>query len=288
MMGPHDQQGEQGDMTERPPNRPITFLSDFGSADEFVGVVHGVMAVIAPGCRIIDLHHRIPAGNVRAGALALLRAIQYMPPGVALAVVDPGVGTDRRAIALETEWGHLVGPDNGLLSPATALLGGATAAHSIENPDFLLPGRGATFQGRDRFAPAAAALASGEAKLSELGPAVDAHTLTPLLLPLAEVEEGRVTGVAWWVDGFGNVQTNISPEDLAEAGIAPEGEVTVRVGTAEYQIPRTAAYGEVGEGEALLHEDSSGLMALAVRGGRADHRFHLSESTAITFTSTPP
>lgn len=272
-------------MTERPPNRPITFLSDFGFADEFVGVVHGVMAAIAPGCRIIDLHHRIPAGNVRAGALALMRAIQYMPPGVALAVVDPGVGTDRRAIALETEWGHLVGPDNGLLSPAAALLGGATAAHSIENPEVLLPGRGATFEGRDRFAPAAAVLAAGEAELAELGPAADPHSLTPLLLPLAEVEEGRVTGQAWWVDGFGNVQTNISPDDLAEAGIAPGDEVTVRVGSAEYQVPWTDAYGDVGAGAALMHVDSSGLMALAVRGGRADRRFHLTESTAVTFTS---
>lgn len=274
-------------MTERPPNRPITFLSDFGFADEFVGVVHGVMAAIAPGCRIIDLHHRIPAGNVRAGALALMRAIQYMPPGVALAVVDPGVGTDRRAIALETEWGHLVGPDNGLLSPATALLGGATAAHSIENPEVLLPGRGATFEGRDRFAPAAAVLAAGEAKLAELGPAADPHSLTPLLLPLAEVEEGRVTGQAWWVDGFGNVQTNISPDDLTEAGIAPGDEVTVLVGSAEYQVPWTAAYADVGAGAALMHVDSSGLIALAVRGGRADRRFHLTESTAVTFTSAP-
>lgn len=272
-------------MTERPPNRPITFLSDFGFADEFVGVVHGVMAAIAPGCRIIDLHHRIPAGNVRAGALALMRAIQYMPPGVALAVVDPGVGTDRRAIALETEWGHLVGPDNGLLSPATALLGGATAAHSIENPEVLLPGRGATFEGRDRFAPAAAVLAAGEAELAELGPTADPHSLTPLLLPLAEVEEGRVTGQAWWVDGFGNVQTNISPDDLTEAGITPEDEVTVRVGSAEYQVPWTAAYADVGAGAALMHVDSSGLMALAVRGGRADRRFHLTESTAVTFTT---
>ena len=272
-------------MTERPPNRPITFLSDFGFADEFVGVVHGVMAAIAPGCRIIDLHHRIPAGNVRAGALALMRAIQYMPPGVALAVVDPGVGTDRRAIALETEWGHLVGPDNGLLSPATALLGGATAAHSIENPEVLLPGRGATFEGRDRFAPAAAVLAAGEAELAELGPAADPHSLTPLLLPLAEVEEGRVTGQAWWVDGFGNVQTNISPDDLAEAGIVPGDEVTVLVGSAEYQVPWTDAYGDVGTGAALMHVDSSGLMALAVRGGRADRRLHLTESTAVTFTS---
>lgn len=277
-------------MIEYPPNRPITFLSDFGSADEFTGVVHGVIATIAPACRIIDLHHRIPAGNVRAGALALLRAIQYMPPGVALAVVDPGVGTDRRAVALETEWGHLVGPDNGLLSPAAALVGGVTAAHSIENPEVMLPARGATFAGRDRFAPAAAVLASGEAQLADLGPAADVHSLVPLLLPLAEVEEGRVTGQVLWVDGFGNVQTNISPEDLAEAGITPaseegeQGELTVRVGAAEHQVPWTTAYGDVPPGRPLAHVDSSGLVALAVRADRADRHFHLQEKTALTLS----
>ncbi len=273
-------------MTEYPPHRPITFLSDFGSDDEFAGVVRGVIATIAPHCRIIDLHHRIPAGNVRAGALALLRAIQYMPPGVALAVVDPGVGTGRRAVALETEWGHLVGPDNGLLSPAAALTGGVTAAHSIENPEVMLPARGATFEGRDRFAPAAAVLASGEATLADLGPAADMHSLVPLLLPLAEVEEGRVTGQAWWVDGFGNVQTNISPENLAEAGIAPQSgsELTVRIGAAEHQVPWATAYGEVPAGRPLAHVDSSGLIALAVRGDRADRHFNLQEKTTLTLT----
>ena len=267
-------------MTGTPP-RPITFMSDFGSDDEFVGVVHGVIATLAPHCRVIDLNHRIPRGDIRAGALALLRAIQYMPPGVVLAVVDPDVGTRRRAIVVETSWGYLVGPDNGLLSPASAFLGGVTSAFSIENPDLMLPSTGRTFEGRDRFAPAAAVLASGEASPSDLGPQADPHALTPLLLPLSEVSDGQVAGQAWWVDTFGNVQTNISPEDLEEAGVSPGRRLVVRVGLMQYRVPWVGAYSDVKEGRPLFHIDSAGLMALAVRGGRADEHFTLAVGTSV-------
>lgn len=260
---------------------PITFMSDFGLDDEFVGVVHGVIATLAPSCRVIDLTHRIPRGDVQSGALALLRAVQYMPVGVILAVVDPGVGTARKAVALDTRRGYLVGPDNGLLSPAAAFLGGATAAYSIENPDVILPSRGRTFDGRDRFAPAAAVLAAGEAMPADLGPEIDPGALTPLLLPLSEVSDGQVAGQAWWVDGYGNVQTNISPEDLEEAGMAPGGRLAVRVGLMRYGAPWVDAYAEVEEGRPLLHVDSAGLMALAVRGGRADEHFTLGVGTSV-------
>ena len=138
---------------------PISVLTDFGLEDEFVGVVHGVLATVAPDSRVIDVAHAVAPGNVRAGALALMRSIQYLPQGVVMAVVDPGVGTDRRAIAAQTSWGYFVGPDNGLLSPAVALIGGATNVVSIENPDVMLPSQGATFHGRDVFAPAAGVLA---------------------------------------------------------------------------------------------------------------------------------
>ncbi len=270
-------------MTGRLP-RPITFMSDFGWDDEFVGVVHGVIATLAPPCRVIDLNHRIPRGDVRSGALALLRAVQYMPTGVILAVVDPGVGTGRRAVALDTPWGYLVGPDNGLLSPAAALLGGVTSAFSIENPDVLLPSTGRTFEGRDRFAPAAAVLASGEASLADLGPQVDPHTLTPLLLPLSEVSDGQVAGQAWWVDTYGNVQTNISPEDLGEAGMSPGERLVVRVGLMRYNVPWARTYSDVGEGRPLLYVDSAGLMALAVRGGRASEHFTLGLDTSLVIS----
>ena len=123
---------------------PISFLSDFGLQDEFVGVVKGVLYRISPASVVIDINHQIPAGDVRAGALSLSRAIQYLPPGVVLAVVDPGVGTVRRALAAATEFGVFVGPDNGLLSPAVAMVGGATVVHEITNPEMMIPGPGAT------------------------------------------------------------------------------------------------------------------------------------------------
>ena len=151
---------------------PISFLSDFGLADEFVGVVHGVVARLAPESRVIDVSHQVDRGNVRAGALALTRAVQYLPEGVCLAVVDPGVGTERRALAAQTPWGFFVGPDNGLLSPAVAMVGGASRMVSIENPEAMIPSPGETFHGRDVFAPAAALLASGEAAIEDLGPEV--------------------------------------------------------------------------------------------------------------------
>ena len=263
----------------------ISFLSDFGLRDEFVGVVHGVIATVAPRCRVIDVHHAIPPGDIQAGAIALMRAIQYLPAGVVLAVVDPGVGTGRRAIAAETQWGYFVGPDNGLLSPAVALIGGASRVVSIENPDVMLPTQGATFEGRDRFAPAAAVLASGEAALGDLGPDVNPDSLVPLLLPLSEVKGSEVAGVVWWVDVFGNAQTNVSPEDLGEAGMAPGQTVSLKVGSSEYPAPWVLSYAEVEEGEPLIHVDSSGLVAIAIRRGNAAEAMHLIEGTSAVFSA---
>ncbi|HEX6947868.1 MAG TPA: SAM-dependent chlorinase/fluorinase [Acidimicrobiia bacterium] len=261
---------------------PISFLSDFGHQDEFVGVVHGVIARVAPEARVIDIGHGFPPGNVRAAALALVRAIQYLPEGVCLAIVDPGVGTDRRAIAAETPWGFFVGPDNGLLSPAVSMVGGASSIVSIENPEVMIPSPGATFQGRDVFAPAAAVLASGEAKLADLGPRVSDDEVIPLLLPLTETDGASVTGEAWWVDRYGNVETNVSPEDLAGIGLAPGDVVTLRIGAGIHNIKWVKTYGEVDEGEPLLHVDSAGLMAIAVRDGRADEHFDLVAGVSVT------
>jgi S-adenosyl-L-methionine hydrolase (adenosine-forming) len=263
---------------------PISFLSDFGHLDEFVGVVHGVIYRLSPESRIIDITHGIPAGDVRAGALALTRAIQYLPPGIVLAVVDPGVGTARRAIAAATEFGFFVGPDNGLLSPAVALMGGAHSINSIENPEAMIPGPGATFQGRDLFAPAAALLASGEAALDDLGPPVDPASVMPLMLPLPKVELSMVIGEAWWVDIYGNVETNIGPDDLMVIGARPGGQVIVRIGATEHEGTWVEAFGDVGDGELAVHVDSAGLMALAVRGGRADEEMNAAPGMAVTFS----
>lgn len=262
--------------------RPISFVSDFGLVDEFVGVVHGVIARIEPELRVLDVTHGILRGDVRAGALALLRAVQYLPEGVALAVIDPGVGTDRRPIAAETPWGYFVGPDNGLLAPAVAMVGGASIIVALEDERFRVPSMGgATFDGRDVFAPAAAVLAAGQAPLTDLGPVLDSDAITPLLLPLVEPEVGGLRGEVWWVDQFGNAQTNVSPDDLLGIDLKPGDSVGLHVGTVEYELPWVAAYGDVAPAEALLHVDSYGLMAVAVREGSAAERLNLSERLPV-------
>ncbi len=264
------------------PYSPISFISDFGHSDEFVGVVHGVIAKIAPDVKVIDVTHGIQAGDVRGGALALLRAIQYLPEGVVLAVVDPGVGTARRPIAVQTDWGVFIGPDNGLLSPAVAMVGGASAAHALDNPEFVIPAAGSTFDGRDRFGPAAAVIAGGSASISELGSPIDPQNLTPMLLPLPEHDTGRVTGATWWVDHFGNVQTNLSPDDLDAIGIVRGGDVALTIGPADYALPFVEAYGDVASGSPMLIIDSQGLVALSVRDGRADEFFEIGVDRPVT------
>jgi S-adenosylmethionine hydrolase len=248
---------------------PISFLSDFGHADEFVGVVHGVIERISPGTRVIDVGHQVPRGNVRAGALMLLRAIQYIPDGVVLAVVDPGVGTDRRGVAVETERGFFVGPDNGILAPSVAMVGGAVRAVRLESEEFRLPMHGTSFDGRDVFAPAAAVLATGEANLEDLGTMVDPASLMSLLLPLVEHGDSVVQGEVWWVDGYGNAQTNISPEDMATVGIALGDTVMVRVGSTVHEVAWVDAYADAERGSPLIHADAHGLMTVAVSEGSA-------------------
>jgi S-adenosylmethionine hydrolase len=261
---------------------PISFLSDFGLRDEFVGVVHGVIARINPELRVIDITHGVPRGHVRAGALALLRAIQYLPNGVALAVVDPGVGTSRRGIAAQTGWGYFVGPDNGLLAPAVAMVGGADRIVSLEDPRFRIPAEGSTFDGRDVFGPAAAVLAAGEAELTDLGPEVTFESIMPLMLPLVETEGASVRGEVLWVDHFGNAQTNIAPHDLAGIGVSPGDDVIMRIGAVEHPLRWVDAYGDVATGEGLIHADSYGQIAVAVNGGRADDRYPIEDHVAVT------
>src|SRR5688500_1348412 len=188
----------------------ITFLSDYGTGDEFVGVVHSVIRSIAPHVTVIDLTHEIPAYDVRAGSLTLGRSAQYLCSGVVLAVVDPGVGTERRAIAVEVGDGqsYLVGPDNGLLASAVAMSGGVTAAVELTNPGYQLEAPGPTFAGRDVFAPAAAHLCNG-VPLAELGSALDPLSLRPGLMPLPREDDGALVAQVIWVDRFGNCQLNV-------------------------------------------------------------------------------
>ena len=244
----------------------ISFLSDFGHQDEFVGVVHSVVRSIAPEVAMVDLTHGIRPHDVRAGALALARSVEYLCPGVVLAVVDPGVGTDRRAVAVEVGDGVsvLVGPDNGLLASAVAMVGGASRAVELTNTDYQLPRLGSTFDGRDVFAPAAAHLAMG-VELTDLGPLVDPASLMPGLLPIIGVEDGALVMEALWIDQYGNVQLNIGADDLAEWG----DPFSLVVGDRRQTIAMRRAYRDIATNEVGAVIDSSGLVSLAVNGGSA-------------------
>ncbi len=242
----------------------VSFLSDYGLDDEFVGVVHSVIAGIAPHARIVDVAHGIKPHDVRAGGLALARAAPYLNPGVVLAVVDPGVGTDRRAVAVEVGGGTsvLVGPDNGLLGPAVAMTGGATRAVELLSERYRLqrqPDAGPTFDGRDVFAPAAAYLCNG-VPLDDLGPDVDVASLMPGMLPVSHFDGSELVAEVLWVDRFGNCQLNLSAEDIDELGPVLQIAAGDEVRTAE----RCDSYDAVGAGRVGLIVDSAGLVSLAV------------------------
>ena len=252
----------------------ISFLSDYGREDEFVGVCHGVIARRCPQARVIDLTHEVPPQDVRQGALVLASAAPYLPAGVHLAVVDPGVGASgtgaRRAVALgASEAGHaLVGPDNGLLMPAAEALGGAAEAVEVSGSPERLAGMSATFHGRDLFAPVAAALAAG-AQLSQVGEALDPSRLCPLDVSRARVRDGALRTHVLRSDRFGNLVLDARARDLGELGARPGSEVAVHHGHRLHIARIARAFADVAEGELLLYEDSQRLLALAVNRGSA-------------------
>jgi S-adenosylmethionine hydrolase len=259
----------------------VAFLSDYGLADEFVGVCKAVMLSLAPELTIVDLSHDVPAHDVRAGALTLVRSIQYLPEGIVLAVVDPGVGTDRRALAVETESGYLLGPDNGLLAPAVAMVGGARRAVVLSRPDFQLPAPGATFAGRDVFAPAAGYLASGVA-LEDLGDEVDPAGLTPGLVPLPNIEAGSIAGEVWWVDRFGNCQLNIGPEELEALGVQRGDPLEIRFRGEARMARWVHTFADAKPSELVLVVDSYGLLALVVDRRSAALDCSIGAGSAVT------
>lgn len=258
----------------------VSFLSDYGTTDEFVGVVTSVIRSIAPHAAVVDITHGITPHDVRAGALALVRSVQYLAPGVVLAVVDPGVGTDRRAVAVEVGDGEavFVGPDNGLLASAVAMVGGSGRAVELTNEDFQLPAPGPTFAGRDVFGPAAAHLCNG-VDLAELGPAVDPITLRPGILPLSRQEDDKLVGEVLWVDRFGNVQLNVDPDEIAAMG----ERVTLRWGAEQVRTARRArTYGALKAGEVGLVVDSYGLVSVALDRRSAADELRLRPGDAVT------
>jgi hypothetical protein len=246
----------------------ITFLTDFGLQDEFVGTCHGVIAGIAPDVRVIDVAHGIPPQAVLQGAVVLRNTIPYLPVGVHLAVVDPGVGGDRRAIAVRTRDGRaFVGPDNGLLLLA-ADDAGIAAAHELTAERYRLPDVSRTFHGRDVFAPAAAHLASG-VPIEELGPALDPAALVRLAVPEPEIGRSQLGATVLSVDRFGNVATNVRRRHVEELGVAPGDKVEIRLTLDRYYALVAGAFSDAPPGELILYEDPFGLITLAISRGDA-------------------
>ena len=243
----------------------IAFASDYGLSDEFVGVCKAVMLGLAPGVSILDLSHDIPAHDVRAGGLLLVRAVQYLPDETILvAVVDPGVGTARHLVGVEVTGGVLLGPDNGLLAPAVAMAGGARRVVSLDNPEYQLAAPGPTFAGRDILAAAAGHLAAG-VPLSELGSPLDAGTLVPGLVSLPEVRpDGSIAGEVWWVDRFGNCQLNIDPTEVGPEGAYPGARFEVHLSNGIRAARVVHTYSDAKPSELVLLVDSYGLLSLAL------------------------
>jgi S-adenosyl-L-methionine hydrolase (adenosine-forming) len=251
----------------------ITFLSDFGHQDDFVGTCHGVIKRIAPDVQIIDITHGIPPQHVLQGALVLCNTLPYMPEGVHLAVIDPGVGGQRRPLALRSGDGrYLVGPDNGLLLPAADRLGGVEVAHELANPAFALDSVSRTFHGRDLFSPAAAHLALG-VELEQLGPPVDPQALVRIEVPKPEVGHNRIRATILYVDHFGNIQLNLSPEHLEEADVLPGVTVELELALERYYAVAARTFADAGPGDIILYEDAYRNVAIAISGGSAAEMF---------------
>jgi S-adenosyl-L-methionine hydrolase (adenosine-forming) len=261
--------------------RFITFLTDFGLRDDFVGTCHGVMKRIAPDVQIIDITHGIAPQAVLQGALTLANTLPFMPEGVHLAVVDPGVGGSRRALALRDEGGRIyVGPDNGLLIPAAEKLGGIAEAHELANPDYALESVSRTFHGRDLFSPAAAHLALG-VPLADLGPPIDPDALARIELPQADVGTTRIHCTVVSIDRFGNVQLNLERSHLEQVGIVPGTRIELQVGPERYYAVAARTFADARPGDIILFEDAYRNLSIAINGGDAASMFGLKEGQDV-------
>jgi S-adenosyl-L-methionine hydrolase (adenosine-forming) len=269
-------------------HRFITFLTDFGLQDDFVGTCHGVIKSLAPDVQIIDITHGIPAQHVLQGALVLSNTLSYMPVGVHLAVVDPGVGGSRRPLALRDGGGRLyIGPDNGLLVPAAEKNGGIADARELANPDYALPTVSRTFHGRDLFSPAAAHLALG-VPLEELGPPLDPEALVRLDIPIPSVAPGGIRAVVLYVDGFGNMQLNLTREHLDEIEVVPGTRVELEFANERYYAVAARTFGDARKGDIILYEDSYRNIAVAINGGKAGEMFGVNPGQEVRIRTELP
>jgi S-adenosyl-L-methionine hydrolase (adenosine-forming) len=274
----------------------VFFLSDYGTQDEFVGVVHAVLAAASPGVTVIDLTHQIAAFDIRAGASTLERVVPHLGQGVVLAVVDPGVGSARRGVCLEVEPDtsrprsaprFFVGPDNGLLMAAAELVGGGSITRAIE----LLPDRhrfvtpSLTFDGRDLFAPAAAAL-SGGLSLEDLGAAIDPASLVRLPRPVVvhgRLADGRrsLQAEVVWVDRFGNLALAATSIDAEEAQMPTTGTINLRLAATggSHKVQRVETFAHLARGQLGLLLDANAH--LAVVAGQASAAALLAIGTGV-------
>ena len=250
----------------------ISFTTDYGIDDGFVGVCEGVVARISPRPRVIHISHTVPPQDVRRGAAILAQAVPYLPPAVHFAVVDPGVGTDRRGVVVVAAGGLLVGPDNGLLVPAAELLGGVRAAYELVNPAYQLSTVSATFHGRDVFAPAAAHLAAGVAP-ENFGPAVDPAALVRLPEPETSVEPGKLTTEIRYIDTFGNIQLAATGADLDASGATPGTTAHAHLSGRSVKATVGRTFADAIHDGLIVYVDSAGRVALAVNGGSAANDF---------------
>jgi S-adenosylmethionine hydrolase len=258
----------------------ITFLSDFGLSDDFVGTCHGVMKRIAPDAQIIDITHGIPPTSVLQGALVLSNTIGFMPVGVHLAIVDPGVGGPRRPLALRDRGGRVyVGPDNGLLLPA-ASRAGIEVAHELANPEYALESISRTFHGRDLFAPAAAHLATG-VSLADLGPPVDPESLLRLDLPEPSIDGGGIRATLLYSDSFGNIALNLDRDDVAALGLVSGARVELELAGERYYAVMARTFADARPGDVILYEDSYKNMSIAINRGNAARMLHASPGQQV-------
>ena len=259
----------------------ISFASDFGNSDGSVGVVKGVINRVDPDLKIIDISHGIPAQNIKYGSLLLMRAIQYIPQGVLLAVVDPGVGSDRKPIAIKTDWGVMIGPDNGLLNLACATVGGAQQAFALENENWIIPHEGETFHARDIFSPFAAAYASGQLQLEEFGQELNLEDLKQYLIPLTDITEKEIKGEVLYVDHFGNCQTNISPEELKEKNFKVGDTLSLTIENQELTSKWCSNYQNTTGGVGVV-TDSWGMISIFLSNGDVSKLLNCKDGSKVT------
>jgi len=265
--------------------RPITFLSDYGYADEFAGVCRAVMAEIAPDAQVIDITHGLPRHAVRQGAVLLAHALPFTAPGIHLAVVDPGVGSERRPVAARTgdEKRLLVGPDNGVLALAAEQFGGVAEAVDLSESPYRFEPVAHTFHGRDLFAPVAAQLALGT-PLADTGEPVDPSSLARVDLPEPRIYPDRIVAHVVYVDGFGNAALNLTREQVDSTFLRPGEQFTVDSGESTLTVPFGNTFADVGTGKGVLYEDSSRSLALAVNRESAAKLLGLSPDDEVMLT----